>query len=174
MQLLAPPASIGERAPRAMCLRRSGSQALGVKGARMNNKQSLSHTAWGCVYHVVRIPKCRRKVLYGETRREVGEIIRILVGRMRGVEIVQASACVGHIHMCMRIPPKYAVSTVVGKTKGRSSITLHDQHPEWRAATGRDKTLWARGYYVSTAGLDEAVIRRYIRNQENASRFGDE
>ena len=140
----------------------------------MNNKQSLAHTAWNCVYHVVWIPKYRHKVLYGETRREIVEIIKELVARMPGVEIVQGSACVDHIHICLRIPPKYAVSGVVGKLKGRSSIILHNQHPEWRAVTGRDRTLWARGYYVSTVGLDEAAVRRYIRSQENASRFEEQ
>lgn len=140
----------------------------------MNNKQSLAHTAWDCVYHVVWIPKYRRKVLYGQRRREIVEVIKTLVDRMGGVEIVQGSACIDHVHVCLRIPPKYAVAGVVGKLKGRSSVILHNEHPEWRATTGRDRTLWARGYYVSTVGLDEAVIRRYVRNQENASRFGDQ
>nr|WP_314639092.1 IS200/IS605 family transposase [uncultured Olsenella sp.] len=135
-------------------------------------KHSLSHTSWECVYHIVWIPKYRRKVLYGETRREIGEILRTLVDQMDGVEIVEGSACVDHIHICLRIAPKHAVSKVVGKLKGKSAIVLHERHQEWRAVTGRDRTLWARGYYVSTVGLNESVVGRYIQNQEEASRIG--
>ena len=135
-------------------------------------KHSLSHTSWECVYHIVWIPKYRRKVLYGETRREIGEILRTLVDQMDGVEIVEGSACVDHIHICLRIAPKHAVSKVVGKLKGKSAIVLRERHQEWRAVTGRDRTLWARGYYVSTVGLNESVVRRYIQNQEEASRIG--
>lgn len=82
------------------------------------------------------------------------------------------SACADHIHMCLRIAPKYAVSSVVGKLKGRSAIVLHERHPEWRGITGRDRTLWARGHCVSTIGLDEAKVRKYVREQEEASRTG--
>ena len=134
-------------------------------------ESSLAHTKWDCVYHVVWIPKHRRKVMYGDPRREIVEIIRGLVEREDGVEIVEGSACPDHIHLCLRIPPKYAVRKVVGRLKGRSSIMLHERHPEYRAATGRDKTLWARGYYVSTVGLSEAAIRNYIKKQEEGSRF---
>ena len=134
-------------------------------------QQSLSHTSWDCVYHVVWIPKYRRKVMYGQFRREIVGIIRDLVAREDGVEIVEGSACPDHIHLCLRVPPKHAVSKVVGRLKGRSSIILHERHPELRLATGRDKTLWARGYYVSTVGLDEAKVREYVRGQEEGSRF---
>lgn len=135
------------------------------------DKHSLSHTSWDCVYHVVWIPKYRRKVLYGEARREIGEILRMLAERMDGVEIVEGTMCSDHVHACLRIPPKYAVSKVVGRLKGKSAIVLFDRHPEWREVTGRDRTLWARGYYVSTVGLDEAVVCRYIRKQEEGSRI---
>lgn len=120
---------------------------------------SLSHTRWECLYHIVWIPKYRRKRLYGDLRRELGEILAALVEQMDGVEKVEGSACVDHIHICLRIAPKHAVSSVVGKLKGRSAIVLF----------GRDRTLWARGYYVSTVGLDEAAVRKYIRSQEEAS-----
>ena len=140
----------------------------------MNDKQSLAHTAWDCVCHVVWVPKYRGKVLYGQRRRGVVEVVKTLVDRMGGVEMVQGGACVDHVRVCLRTPPKYAVAGVVGKLKGRSSIILHNEHPGWGAATGRDRALWARGHYVSTVGPDEAVIRRYVRNQENASRFGDQ
>lgn len=135
-------------------------------------KNSLSHTSWECVYHIVWIPKYRRKVLYGEARREVGEILRTLVGRMDGVEIVEGSACVDHIHICLSVAPKHSLSNVVGTLKGKSAIVLHERHPEWRRLTGRDRTLWARGYYVSTVGLNEETIRRYIREQEDGDRIG--
>ncbi|MBR3226435.1 MAG: IS200/IS605 family transposase [Atopobiaceae bacterium] len=135
------------------------------------DKHSLSHTSWECVYHIVWIPKYRRKVLYGETRREVGEILRMLVDHMDGVEIVEGTACVDHIHICLRIAPKHSVSHVVGRLKGKSAIVLHERHPEWRKLTGRDRTLWARGYYVSTVGLNESIIRRYIQRQEDGSKI---
>ena len=128
------------------------------------DKHSLSHTSWECVYHIVWIPKYRRKVLYGETRREVGEILRMLVDHMDGVEIVEGTACVDHIHICLRIAPKHSVSHVVGRLKGKSAIVLHERHPEWRK-------LWARGYYVSTVGLNESIIRRYIQRQEDGSKI---
>ena len=134
-------------------------------------KHSLSHTSWECVYHVVWIPKYRRKVLYVETRREVGEILRMLVDHMDGVEIVEGTACVDHIHICLRIAPKHSVSHVVGRLKGKRAIVLHERHPEWRKLTGRDRTLWARGYYVSTVGLNESIIRRYIQRQEDGSKI---
>lgn len=134
-------------------------------------QQSLSHTSWDCVYHVVWIPKYRRKVMYGQFRREIVGTMRDLVAREDGVEIVEGSACPDHIHLCLRVPPKHAVSKVVGRLKGRSSIILHERHPELRLATGRDKTLWARGHYVSTVGLDEAKVREYVRGQEEGSRF---
>ena len=158
-----------ERSRPRMEARRAGCASR--KGRDHMEKHSLSHTSWECVYHIVWIPKYRRKVLYGETRREVGEILRMLAERMDGVEIVEGSACVDHIHICLRIPPKYAVSNVVGRLKGKSAIVLHERHPEWRSITGRDRTLWARGYYVNTIGLDEAKVRKYVREQEEASRI---
>lgn len=135
------------------------------------DKNSLSHTCWDCVYHIVWIPKYRRKVLYGETRREIGEMLRMLVERMDGVEIVEGSACPDHIHICLRIAPRHSVSSVVGRLKGKSAIILHERHQERRSLTGRDRTLWARGYYVSTVGLNESVIRRCIQRQEEGSRI---
>lgn len=133
--------------------------------------QSLSHTRWECACHVVWIPKYRRKVLWGEARREIGQILRMLVERMDGVEIVEGALCPDHVHVCLRIPPKYCAGKVIGKLKGRSAIILFERHPEWRGATGRDRTLWARGYYAGTVGLNEEVIRNYVRNQEEASRI---
>lgn len=134
-------------------------------------QQSLSHTSWDCVYHVVWIPKYRRKVMYGQFRREIVGIIRDLVAREDGVGTAEGSACPDHIHLCLGVPPKHAVSKVVGRLKGRSPMILHGRRPELRLATGRDKTLWARGHYVSTVGLDEAKVREYVRGQEGGGRF---
>jgi putative transposase len=135
------------------------------------DKHSLSHTSWECTCHIVWIPKYRRKVLHGETRREIGEILRMLADHMDGVEMVEGTACPDHIHICLRIAPKHSVSNVVGRLKGKSAIVLHERHPEWRRITGRDRTLWARGYYVSTVGLNESTIRRYIQRQEDGSKI---
>ena len=104
-------------------------------------------------------------------RREIGEILSMLVERMDGVEKVEGSVCRDHIHICLGTALKHGVSNVVGKLKGKSSIILHERHPEWRKVTGRDRTMWARGYYVSTVGLNESVIRKYMQRQEDGSRI---
>lgn len=135
------------------------------------NKNSLSHTKWECVYHIVWIPKYRRKVLWGEVRQEVGQIIRMLVDHMDSVEMVEGTLCRDHIHICLSIAPKHCLSNVVGKLKGKSAIILFERHPEWRSITGRDRTFWARGYYVSTVGYDEEAVRKYVREQEEGSRI---
>ncbi|MEG2024744.1 MAG: IS200/IS605 family transposase [Gordonibacter sp.] len=135
------------------------------------NESSLAHTKWDCTYHIVWIPKYRRKVLYGEYRKEVGEIIRELIDKKKGCSIVEGVLCVDHVHVCLRVPPKYAISDILGYVKGKSALMIHDRHPEWRRKVGKDKTFWARGYYVSTVGLNESIIRQYIKNQEESSRF---
>ena len=135
------------------------------------DKDSLSHTSWDCVYHVVWIPKYRRKVLCGETRREVGEIPGMLAGRTGGVEIVEGSACPDHTRICLRIAPKHGAGNVVGRSRGMGATMPRERHHERGALTGRDRTMWARGYYVSTVGPDESVIRRYIQRQSDGSRI---
>ena len=137
----------------------------------MNNNESLAHTKWDCTYHIVWIPKYRRKVLYGEVREEVRDVLRKLVAAKDGIEILEGSVCVDHIHVCLRIAPKWSVAKVMGYLKGKSALIMFDHHPEWRKVTGKDRTLWARGYYVSTVGINESVIRKYVRNQEDASRI---
>ena len=133
------------------------------------DKDSLSHTSWDCAFHVVWIPKYRRKVPCGETRREVGEIPGMLAGRMDGVEMVEGSACPDHTRICLRIAPKHSAGNVVGRSRGKSAIIPRERHHEWRALTGRDRTIWARGYYVSTVGPDESVIRRHVQRQSDGS-----
>lgn len=135
------------------------------------SNDSLAHTRWDCACHVVRVPKYRRKVMYGETRREIVEIIKDLVAREDGVEIVEGGACCDRTRLCLRVPPKLAAGKLVGRIKGRSAPVLHERRPETRRLTGKDKTLWARGRYVSTVGLDEAKVKEYIKRQEEASRF---
>lgn len=100
------------------------------------NESSLTHPRWDCVYHIAWMPKRRRKVMYGQLRREVVEILEELVVREDGVGIVESGACPDHIRICLRIPPKYAVRKAVGRLKGCSSIMPHEWHPEWRRAMG--------------------------------------
>ena len=134
-------------------------------------QRSLSHTSWDCVYHVVWMPKRRRKVVYGQFRREIVGTMRDLVAREDGVGTAEGSACPDRIHLCLGVPPKHAVSKVVGRLKGRSPMILHGRRPELRLATGRDKTLWARGHCAGTVGLDEAKVREYVRGQEGGGGF---
>ena len=133
-------------------------------------EDSLAHTKWDCTYHIVWIPKYRKKILYGETRKELIEIIKSLLERRR-LELVAGLMCVDHVHISIRIPPKESVSDVVGYLKGKSALMLFDRHPEYRKRFWRDKTLWARGYYVSTVGLNEELVKAYIEQQENAEKI---
>jgi len=127
-------------------------------------KQSLSHTVWECKYHVVWVPKKRRKVVYGTFRKELGTILRRLC-EYKGVGVVEGTLCADHIHMCLSIPPKYSVATVLGYLKGKSAMIMFEKYSRLKKNFKGHK-FWARGYYVSTVGLDEAKIRKYIQNQE--------
>ncbi|TCO73115.1 IS200/IS605 family transposase [Marinisporobacter balticus] len=125
----------------------------------------LAHTVWDCKYHLVFVPKYRRKIIYGKLRRDIGEILRTLC-EYKGIEILEAHACVDHIHMCIKIPPKYSVSSIVGYLKGKSAIMIFERHSKLRQ-NFKGQHFWARGYYISTVGLNEQVIRNYMKNQEN-------
>jgi putative transposase len=130
----------------------------------MKEWQSLAHVRWECKCHIVFVPKYRKKVLYGRTRKQIGQILRQLC-RQKGVEIMEGHAMPDHIHLVLRIPPKFSVALVVGYLKGKSAIQIHREAlGVKRGFTG--KHLWARGYCVSTVGLDEATVRAYVRNQE--------
>ena len=130
----------------------------------MDEMESLSHTKWECKYHVVFIPKCRRKTLYRELRQHLGEVFRKLAVQKESW-IEEGHLLADHVHMMIAIPPKYAVSQVLGFIKGKSAIHLARVYGEQkRNFVGQH--FWARGYYVSTIGRDEAVIRDYIRQQE--------
>ena len=131
----------------------------------MRDWQSLSHVKWECKYHIVWVPKYRRKVLYGKVRRRTGEIIRELC-LQRDLKIIEGHAMPDHIHTCISIPPKYSVANAIGFLKGKSAIRLHREF----GSMGMGKHFWIRGYNVSTVGLDEEQIRRYIRDQEKSDR----
>ena len=130
----------------------------------MDEYESLSHTKWECKYHVVFIPKYRKKTLYGELRRRLGDVFRTLA-KQKECQVVEGHLMPDHVHMLISIPPKYSVAQVIGYIKGKSAIhvarTFFDHK---RNFVGQH--FWARGYFVSTVGRDEATIREYIRNQE--------
>ena len=127
---------------------------------------SLSHTKWMCKYHIVFTPKYRRKVVYNELRKDIGEILRKLCG-YKGIEVIEGHLMPDHVHMLVAIPPKYSVSSVMGYLKGKSSLMIFDKHANLKYKYGNRK-FWAEGYYVSTVGLNEATIAKYIREQEAA------
>jgi len=130
----------------------------------MDKLESLSHTKWECKYHVVFIPKRRRKTLYEQLRRDLGEVFRRLAEQKES-RIEEGHLMIDHVHMMIAIPPKYAVSQVIGFIKGKSAIYLARVYGE-RKRNFVGQHFWARGYYVSTVGRDEQTIREYIRNQE--------
>ena len=130
----------------------------------MDTSKSLSHTRWECKYHIVFIPKCRRKTLYGQLRVHLGEVFRMLAAQKES-QIEEGHLMPDHVHMLVSIPPKYSVSQVVGFIKGKSAIHLARVYGE-RKRNFVGQHFWARGYFVSTVGRDESVIREYIKNQE--------
>jgi putative transposase len=138
----------------------------------MDDVESLSHTKWECKYHVVFIPKYRRKVLYGRLRKHLGEVLRKLAEQKQS-RIEEGHLMPDHVHMMIAIPPKYAVSQVIGYMKGKSAIHVARTYGE-RKKNFVGQHFWARGYFVSTVGRDEAVIREYIRNQEEEDRRIDQ
>ncbi len=129
----------------------------------MREWQSQSHVKWYCRYHVVIVPKYRRKSMFGAIRRDVGKTLKELCRRFE-IELVEGHVMPDHVHMCLGIPPKYSVANAVGKLKGKSAIAIHQKFGRTRNVSGFK--FWARGSCVSTIGLDEAVIRNYIRTQE--------
>jgi len=130
----------------------------------MDEYDSLSHSRWECKYHVVFIQKCRRRTLYEQLRQHLGELFHKLA-RQRDSQILEGHLMADHVHMLIAIPPKYAVSQVVGYIKGKSAIHLARVYGEQRR-NFVGQHFWARGYFVSTVGRDEKVIRDYIRHQE--------
>jgi putative transposase len=136
-----------------------------------NDDKSLSHTHWNCKDHIVFTPKYRRRVIYGELRKVIGRILRRLC-EMKEAEIVEAHAMADHIPMLVRVPPKYSVSSFMGFLKGRSTTLIHEQHANLKYKYG-NKSFWSKGYYVSTVGLNQKTIEKYIREQEADDRIRD-
>ena len=134
----------------------------------MTEWRTQSHVTWDCKFHVVILPKYRRKVFYGRRRRKIGQILRELC-RQRDVELLEGKAMPDHIHMLLRIPPRYSVAMTLGYLKGKSAIRIHRELMKTQG-TLFGRAFWARGYCVSTVGLDEATIRAYIQNQEKHER----
>ncbi len=134
----------------------------------MREWQSLSHVKWYCRYHVVIVPKYRKRAIFGPLRKGIGGILRQLC-QQEGIELVEGHAMADHVHLCLSIPPKYSVANTVGFLKGKSAIRIHREY------LGRDRKFtgfhfWARGYCVSTVGLNEQEVREYIRRQEDEER----
>ena len=124
---------------------------------------SLSHTTWRCQYHVVFAPKYRRMVIYGQIKKDIGQILRKLC-EQKDIEIIEAEACPDHIHMLISFSPKYSISYVMGYLKGKSSLMIFDRHANLKYKYG-NRHFWCRGYYVDTAGKNTAAIKAYIQNQ---------
>ena len=135
------------------------------------DENSISHTRWNCTYHIIFIPKYRRKEIYGKLRKDIGEILRQLCG-YKDVEIVEANACSDHIHMLLKIPPKMSVSSFMWYLKGKSSLMIFDKHANLKYKYG-NRHFWAKGYFVSTVGLNKATIKKYIQEQETEEKMND-
>ena len=136
------------------------------------DNNSLAHTKWECKYHLVFAPKYRRQIIYGKLKVEVGKILRDLCER-KGIEIIQAQCCVDHIHMLVRIPPKYSVSEIMGYLKGKSSLIIFDRHANLKYKYG-NRHFWCRGYYVDTVGKNTKKIQEYIKNQLEEDKLADQ
>ena len=129
-----------------------------------NELQHGAHSTWRLQYHIVFAPKFRRKVVYGELKADIGQILRKLCDEKK-VEIIEAEACPDHIHMLVSIPPHLSVSQFVGFLKGKCTLMIFDRHANLKYKFG-NRHFWSEGYYVSTVGLNEATIRKYIQEQE--------
>lgn len=134
-----------------------------IKEVSAVDKNSLSHTTWESKYHLVFAPKYRRQVIYGKIRDDVGKILRELCDR-KGIEIIEAECCKDHVHMLVRIPPKYSVAEITGYLKGKSSLMIFDRHANLKYKYG-NRHFWCRGYYVDTVGKNSKKIKEYIKNQ---------
>ena len=139
---------------------------------REKDIESLQHTKWRCLYHVVFTPKYRRMVIYGQIKKDIGQILRKLC-EQKGVEIIEAEACPDHIHMLLSIPPKYSVAQIMGYLKGKSSLMIFDRHANLKYKYG-DRHFWARGYFVDTVERNKEKIREYILKQLTEDKIADQ
>lgn len=129
-----------------------------------NQTNSLTHTKWMCKYHIVFTPKYRRKIIYNQYRESLREIIKLLC-KYKGVEILEGHLMPDHVHLVLSIPPKLSVSAFMGYLKGKSALMMFERHANLKYKFGNRK-FWAEGYYVSRVGLNEATVRKYVREQE--------
>ena len=136
-----------------------------------NKTDSLAHTKWVCKYHIVFTPKYRRKVIYNQIRKDIGEIMQELC-KYKGVEIIEGHMMPDHVHMLLSIPPKYSVSSVMGYLKGKSALMIFERHANLKYKYG-NRHFWCEGYYVSTVGLNEETIKKYIAEQEQRDQAVD-
>ena len=139
---------------------------------KTSNTNSLAHTTWDCKYHLVFAPKFRRQIIYRELRADIGKILRELCER-KGIEIVEAQCCPDHVHMLVKIPPKYSVSEIMGYLKGKSSLIIFDRHAHLKYKYG-NRHFWCRGYYVDTAGKNAKKIQEYIQKQLEEDKLNDQ
>ena len=139
---------------------------------KTSNTNSLAHITWDCKYHLVFAPKFRRQIIYRELRADIGKILRELCER-KGIEIVEAQCCPDHVHMLVKIPPKYSVSEIMGYLKGKSSLIIFDRHANLKYKYG-NRHFWCRGYYVDTAGKNAKKIQEYIQKQLEEDKLNDQ
>ena len=138
---------------------------------KKDDESSLSHTRWNCQYHIVFIPKYRRKVIYRKLRRDIETYLRRLCD-YNGVEIIEAQACPDHIHMLVKVLPKISVTSFMGYLKGKSSLMIFEEHANLKYNYG-NRHFWAEGYYVIIVGLNKNTIKRYIQNQDLEDKIKD-
>ena len=134
--------------------------------------ESISHSRWDCKYHVVFIPKCRRKELYGKIRKFLGPVFHEMA-RQKGCKIEEGHMVQDHVHMLIKIPPKFSVAEIIGYIKGKSAIAVARQFGGRKRNFNGEK-LWARGYAVSTVGFEEEQVRKYICHQEQLDTKGND
>lgn len=138
----------------------------------MQDSQSLSHTKWNCKYHIVFAPKFRRQAIYLKLKEDIGKILRQLCEQKK-VSIIEATACIDHVHMLVSIPPNLSVSAFMGYLKGKSSLMIFDRHAHLKYKYG-NRHFWCRGYYVDTVGRNKEAVKAYIQNQLNEDRMNDQ
>jgi putative transposase len=142
-----------------------------IKERGISMDKSLAHTKWMCKYHIVFTPKYRRKIIYNKVKSSIREIIKDL-WKWKGVEIIEGHLMPDHIHILVSIPPKMSVSSFMGYLKGKSSMMIFDRHANLKYKFG-NRHFWSTGYYVSTVGLNEATVAKYIREQEKHDQMID-
>ena len=139
----------------------------------MKDTNSLSHTSYRCKYHIVIVSKYRRMIIYNKLRRDIIEIIKLLIDRKPGVKLIEGEECPNHIHMLLEIPPKYSVSEFMGYLKSKSTLMIFDRHANLKYKYG-SRHFWAKGYFCDTVGKNEKVIREYIQTQLQEDKLYDQ